>query len=146
MEIIEDPATGPDPLPDWRIPYLDYLVHGALLANRIEARCLTRQAKSFVLVDWELYKRSPTRILQRCIPTEQGRELLQDIHGGMCGHHAAPHTLIRNAFWQGFYWPTVIADATEVVRSYEGCQYYAWQSHLPSHALQMIPITWSFMV
>jgi hypothetical protein len=76
METVEDPAARPDPLPDWRIPYLDYLVHRALPANRTEARCLACRAKSFVLVDRQLYKQSPTRILQRCIPTEQARELL----------------------------------------------------------------------
>ncbi|XP_066354873.1 uncharacterized protein [Miscanthus floridulus] len=113
MEIVEDPAAEPDPLPDWRIPYLNYLVHRALPASRTEARRLTHRAKSFVLLDQELYKRSPTGILQRCIPTKQGRELLQDIHGGMCGHHAAPRTLVRNAFRQGFYWPTAVADAIE---------------------------------
>jgi hypothetical protein len=72
MEIVKDPAARPDPLLDWRILYLDYLVHGALPANRTKARCLAHRAKSFVLVDRELYKRSPTRILQRCNPIEQG--------------------------------------------------------------------------
>jgi hypothetical protein len=102
--------------------------------------------KSFVLLDRELYKRSPTRNLQRCIPTEQGRKLLWDIHGGVCSHHAAPRTLVRNAFWQGFNWATAVADATEVVCSCEGCQYYARQTHLPAQVLQMIPITWPFAV
>jgi hypothetical protein len=41
---------------------------------------------------------------------------------GVCGHHAAPRTLVGNAFRQGFYWPTtVLADANEVMRTYEGC-------------------------
>jgi hypothetical protein len=121
MEIDEDPDAGPDPLLDWRILYLNYLVHGILPSDRTEARRLTRCAKSFVLLERELYKRSPTGILQCRIPTEQGRKLLQDIHGGICGHHAAPCTLVGNVFWQGFYWPTTMADATKVVRSYEGC-------------------------
>jgi hypothetical protein len=98
MEIVEDPAVGPDPLPDWRILYLNYLIHGALPANRTEALRLMRRAKSFILVDRELYKQSPTEILQRCIPTGQGRELLQDIHRGVCGHHASPRTLVENTF------------------------------------------------
>jgi hypothetical protein len=33
-----------------------------------------------------------------------------------------------------------------VVRTCEGCQYYAQQTHLPAQELQMIPITWSFVV
>jgi hypothetical protein len=96
MQIEDDPATRLDPLPDSRIPYLDYLVRGVLLANKTEARCLACRAKSFVLLDRELYKRSPTGILHCYIPNEQGKRLLQDIHGGVCGHHAAPRIL-------GFY-------------------------------------------
>jgi hypothetical protein len=121
MQIDEDLDIGPDPLLDWRIPYLDCLVRGVLLSDKTEVRRLARHAKSFVLLDQELYKWSSTGILQRCIPTEQGRKLLQDIHGGICDHHTAPRTLIGNVFWQGFYWSTTMADATEVVRSCEGC-------------------------
>ena len=51
-----------------------------------------------------------------------------------------------NAFRQGFYWPTAVADATEIVRTCEGCQFYARQMHLPAHALQTIPVTWPFAV
>ena len=32
------------------------------------------------------------------------------------------------------------------MRTKEGCQYYARQTHLPAQALQTIPITWSFAV
>jgi transposase InsO family protein len=53
---------------------------------------------------------------------------------------------VGNAFRQGFYWPTAVADATRIVRSCQGCQFYARQTHLPAQALQTIPITWSFAV
>jgi hypothetical protein len=64
----------------------------------------------------------------------------------MCSHHAVPRTLVGNAFRQGFYWPTAVADANEVVRTCEGCQFYSHKTHLPAHALQTIPVTWSFAV
>jgi len=32
-----------------------------------------------------------------------------------------------------------VADAIKLVRSCHGCQFYAKQTHLPAHALQMIP-------
>jgi hypothetical protein len=51
-----------------------------------------------------------------------------------------------NVFRQGFYWPTVVVDASEVVRTCEGCQFYARKTNLPAHALQTIPITWPFAV
>jgi transposase InsO family protein len=65
---------------------------------------------------------------------------------GTCGHHTAPRALVGNAFRQGFYWPTAVADATRIVRSCQWCQFYARQTHLPAQALQTIPITWSFAV
>jgi transposase InsO family protein len=84
--------------------------------------------------------------LQRCVPIPEGKELIRDIHAGVCGHHAAPRTLVGNEFRQGFYWPTVVTDAIEFVLTCEGCQFYARKTHLPAHALQTIPITWPFAV
>ncbi|XP_034580837.1 uncharacterized protein [Setaria viridis] len=82
----------------------------------------------------------------RCIPIEQGKALIQDIHAGACDHHAMPRTLVGNTFRQGFYWPTAVADATHVVRTCKGCQFFVRQTHLPAQALQTIPITWPFTV
>jgi transposase InsO family protein len=94
----------------------------------------------------ELYKRTASGVLQRCVPIPQGRELLRDIHTGVCGHHAAPRTLVGNAFRQGFYWINTVVDASEIVRTCEGCQFYAHKSNLPAHVMQTIPVTWPFAV
>jgi hypothetical protein len=51
---------------------------------------------------------------------------------------------VGNAFRQGFYWPTVVVDANEIVCTCERCQFYARKTNLPTHALQIIPVTWSF--
>jgi hypothetical protein len=39
-----------------------------------------------------------------------------------------------------------VADATRIVRTCQGCQFYVRQTHLPAQALQTIPITWPFAV
>jgi hypothetical protein len=119
---------------------------GELPSDRSEARRIARMATSFTLVDGELYKCAASGVLQRCVPIPQGCELLRDIDAGICGHHAAPHTLVGNAFRQGFYWPTAVVDASEIVRTCEGCQLYARMSNLPVHVLQTIPVTWPFAV
>ena len=98
MELDEDPTIEPGPLANWRTPYLDYLLREALPTNKMEARRLTRRAKSFAIIDGEFYRQSHTGVLQRCIPIEQGKRLLSDIHSGVCGHHAVPRTLVRNTF------------------------------------------------
>jgi ribonuclease HI/transposase InsO family protein len=62
-----------------------------------------------------------------------------------CGH-VWPPPLVGNAFRKGFYWPTAVADANEVVRTCEGCQFYARKTNLLVHSLQTIPVTWPFAV
>jgi hypothetical protein len=87
---------------DWRDKYVAWMARGELPTDRAAARRIARMAKSFALVDGELYKRAASSILQRCVPIPEGRELLRDIHAGIYGHHAAPRTLVGNAFRQGF--------------------------------------------
>jgi ribonuclease HI len=131
---VEEERSGVTPNRNWQTPYLQYLHRGELPLDRAEARRLARRAKSFVLLGdgKELYHRSPSGILQRCISIAEGQELLREIHSGACGHHAAPRALVGNAFRQGFYWPTAVADAIRIVRTCEGCQFYARQTHLPA--------------
>jgi ribonuclease HI/transposase InsO family protein len=145
---VEEERNGVTPNRNWQTSYLQYLHRGELPLDRAEARRLARHAKSFVLLGdgKELYHRSPSGILQRCISIAKGQELLQEIHSGACGHHAAPRALVGNAFRQGFYWQTVVADATRIVRICQGCQFYTKQTRLPAQALQTIPITWPFAV
>jgi hypothetical protein len=83
---------------DWRDKYIAWMARGELPSDRATARHIARMAKSFALVDGELYKRAASGILQRCVPIPEGRELLRDIHAGICGNHAAPRTLVGNAF------------------------------------------------
>ena len=120
---------------DWCAQYLDWMIRGVLPSDRAQAWRIARWAMSFVLIDDKLYKRSPSGVLQRCIPIPEGKELIRDIHAGICCHDAAPRTLVGNTFRQGFYWPTAVADVTDVVRTCEGCQFYARKTHLPAHAL-----------
>jgi hypothetical protein len=122
--IDEAEAMETEPAPraeDWRTKYLAWIYRGELPPDQSEARRIARMVKSFTTIDSELYKRAASGVLQQCIPIPHSRELIRDIHAGVCGHHAEPRTLVGNAFRQGFYRPTVVADANEVVRTYEGC-------------------------
>jgi ribonuclease HI len=89
---VEEERSGFTHNRNWQTPYLQYLHRGELPLDRAEARRLARRAKSFILLGdgKELYHRSPSGILQRCISIAEGQELLQEIHSRACGHHAAP--------------------------------------------------------
>jgi hypothetical protein len=53
---------------DWRANYHAWMDRGKLPSDRSEARRIARMAKSFTLVDDELYKCAASGVLQRCIP------------------------------------------------------------------------------
>jgi hypothetical protein len=137
MEVTTSAADAAVINSDWRVPLLAYLLDKVLPTDRTEAQRMYRHAKTFLAIDGELYKRSPSGIgmLMKCILTQQGKELLLEIYPGIWGHHAAPQSLVSKAFHQGFYWPTALHDAEEVVRMCKGCQFYTRQTHLAAQAL-----------
>src|SRR6266699_2631752 len=132
--------------PEWTKPYLDYLSQGTLPEDKLLARQIQRRAKSYVILDGALHKRSTTGVFQKCISSLDGIEILREIHLGDCGHHAAPRSLVAKAFRQGFFWLFAKSDAEKLVKTCRGCQYYTRQPNAPAAELRTIPITWPFAV
>jgi hypothetical protein len=80
----------------------------------------------------------------KCVPRQEGKDILEEIHKGVCGNHTSSRTLVSKAFRRAFYWPTALGDAEELVRRCQGCQYFAKQQHVPAYKLVTIPPTWPF--
>jgi hypothetical protein len=80
----------------------------------------------------------------KCIHSATRRQLLDEIHAGQCGVHAASRTLVGKAFGSDFYWPTVKSDAAKLIHKCEASQFLSKQQHMPAQQLQTIPMTWSF--
>nr|CAH67815.1 OSIGBa0138H21-OSIGBa0138E01.6 [Oryza sativa] len=141
-------GVNPDPPRQvvWMTGIRAYLDGNTLPEDRAEAEKLACISKQYVLVEGALYRRAANGILLKCIPREQGIELITDAHQGECGAHSASRTLVGKAFWQGFYWPTALQDAQEWVQRCEACQFHAKQTHQPAQALQVIPLSWPFTV
>jgi hypothetical protein len=134
------------PVPEWAEQIMKFITEGSLPSDTTEARRIQRRAKAYTIINKELYKRSVTEVLQRCVEPAEGKEMLLEIHQGECGHHCSTRALVAKAFRHGFYWPTALADVEDIVRRCEGCQRFAKQTHVPASALKTIPITWPFAV
>ena len=72
----------------WTEPFLAYLIRKELPEDQNEARYIVRRSKAYKVHEGELYNKSTTGVLQRCISEEEGRNLLAEIHAGLGGHHA----------------------------------------------------------
>jgi ribonuclease HI len=155
---IPEPAprtTDPAPLPagqevmmidvDWRQPFIDYIREQKVPTDKNLAEQLICRAKSYVLVGDKLYRWDATSgVLMKCVPREEGKDILEEIHKGVCGNHASSRTLVIKAFRRAFYWPTALGDAEELVRRCQGFQYFTKQQHVPAYKLVTIPPTWPF--
>ena len=131
-------------VPSWVQPIRAYLTEGLLPKDEAMVRKIQRRSKSYTIVSTKTYKRSVTGVLQRCVEPAEGQEILLDIHQGECGHHVLSRALVAKAFRHGFYWPSALQDAEDIVRKCNGCQRYSKLTHLPQSALKTIPITWPF--
>ncbi|KAK1665080.1 hypothetical protein QYE76_053239 [Lolium multiflorum] len=118
-------------IPAWTQPFLDYLIDRKLPEDEVHARQIIRRARSYTIVDGQLYKRSANGVFLKCVSNQDGIEILREIHAGDCGHHAAPRSLIAKVFRLGFYWLTAKEDAEKLVKTCRGCQYYATQPNAP---------------
>jgi hypothetical protein len=80
----------------------------------------------------------------KCVMGEDSYDILREIHEGVCGNHAASRTLVGKAYRAGFWWPTAVSDAEDLVRRCQNCQFFGKQSHIPAHNLITIPRSWPF--
>jgi ribonuclease HI len=84
---------------DWRQPFIDYIREQKVPSDKNLTEQLIRRAKSYVLVRDKLYRRGATsRVLMKCVPREEGKDILEEIHKGVCGNHASFCTLVSKAF------------------------------------------------
>jgi hypothetical protein len=93
---------------DWRVAFIDYIQEQKLPPDidpkSVEATRILRRSKGYVLVRGTLYMRgSASGILMKCASTEESKEILQEIHEGVCGNHAASHILVGKVFRSSFY-------------------------------------------
>jgi ribonuclease HI len=130
---------------DWQQPFIDYIREQKVPTDKNLVEQIICRAKSYVLVGDKLYRQGATSgVLMKCIPQEEGKDILEEIHKGVCGNHASSRTLVSKAFRRAFYWPTTLGDAEELVRKCQGCQYFAKQQHVLAYKLVTIPSTWPF--
>ncbi|KAK1683076.1 hypothetical protein QYE76_043924 [Lolium multiflorum] len=100
--------------PSWVEPIKEFLINGTLPVDENESRRIQRRSKAYTIINGEVYKRSVTGVLQRCVEPEEGREMLEEIHRGECGHHASSRALVAKVFRHGFYWPTALDNAEDL--------------------------------
>ena len=122
----------------WMDPIWEYLLNGTLPSDLNEASKLRTRSARFALLQGTLYKQGFSTPLLKCIGKEDANYVLREVHEGVCDNHIGARTLARKILRQAYYWPTMLKEATELVRKCKICQEHAKISHLPFEPLTSI--------
>jgi hypothetical protein len=129
---------------DWRESIIRYIRNEEEPDDKAATELIARQSAHYTIIGGLLYRRSTGGVLMKSIHSAIRRQLLDEIHVGQWGIHAASRTLVGKAFRSGIYWSTANIDAAELVQKCEACQFLSKQQHLLGQQLQTIPVTWPF--
>ena len=124
--------------PSWMDPIWDYLVDGTVPIDPKEAFKLRTRSARFTIHQGTLYKRGFLTPILKCMGKEDVNYVLREVHEGICGSHIGARSLAAKTLRQGYYWPTILKDATELVKKCKICQKHAQIPHLPSEPLTSI--------
>ena len=128
----------------WMDPIWDYLIDGLLPDDPKEASKLRTRSVRFTIHKGSLYKRGFFTPILKCIAGKDADYVLREVHEGVCGNHIGAWALAGKALRQGYYWPTMLREATEIVRRCKVYQEHAKISHLPSEPLTSVTSPWPF--
>ena len=128
----------------WMDPIWDYLIEGLPPNDPKEASKLRTKAARFTVHRGSLYKRGFFTPILQCFAGKDADYVLREVHEGVYGNHIGARALAGKALRQGYYWPTMLKDETELVRKCKVCQEHAKVSHLPSELLTSVTSPWPF--
>uniref|UniRef100_A0A2N9G1W1 Uncharacterized protein n=1 Tax=Fagus sylvatica TaxID=28930 RepID=A0A2N9G1W1_FAGSY len=151
MEIQRRPSTEEEEtvnsvtaVTTWMSPLIRYLRGGTLPADRAEAHKLRIRASHFRLMGGILYKMGFSRPYLRCLSPDEANYVIREVHDGICGNHSGARSLAHKLTRAGYYWPSLLHDATQYVKTCDKCQRFANVPRVPPEEITPITSPWPF--
>ena len=130
--------------PSWMEPIWDYIIDGSLPDDPKETAKIRARSARFTNHKGSLYKRGFFTPILKCITGKDAEYVLREVHEGICGNHIGARALAGKVLRQGYYWPIILKDTTDLVKKCMICQEHAKISRLPSEPLTSITSPWPF--
>uniref|UniRef100_A0A2N9J3I5 Integrase catalytic domain-containing protein n=1 Tax=Fagus sylvatica TaxID=28930 RepID=A0A2N9J3I5_FAGSY len=128
----------------WMSPIVRYLKEGKLPTDKMEARKLRIRASHFQLLDGILYKMGFSRPHLRCLSPEEANYVIREVHEGICRNHSGARALAHKLTRAGYYWPSLLHDATQYVKTCDKCQRFANIARAPPEEITPMTSPWPF--
>ncbi|XP_016205400.1 uncharacterized protein LOC107645794 [Arachis ipaensis] len=127
--------TNINHLRDWRTPFLEYINAGIIPRDELNPQHFRRKASLYTNIEGELYRRGFSQPLLKCLNKDEAKEVMDEIHEGVCGNHIGGWALTAKIVRTGYYWPTMKRDCMKKVKTCDKCQKHAAISTKPAEAL-----------
>ncbi|KAL0378351.1 UNVERIFIED_CONTAM: hypothetical protein Sradi_3140600 [Sesamum radiatum] len=129
---IKGVSVGDNLTSTWMTPIVQFLMEGILLEDNKEAGKIKLRSARFVLIEGNLYKRGFSSPLLKCLNPDKAEYVLCEVHEGSCGNHSGARSLARKVLRLGYYWPTMVKDASSLVQKCSPCQRHTNYQHNPA--------------
>ncbi|XP_039054461.1 uncharacterized protein LOC120196812, partial [Hibiscus syriacus] len=130
----------------WYYDILQYIKNQSYPPNasEIDKRTLRRMVAGYFLDGEIIYRRSNDQMLLRCLNTSEARNVIKEVHSGICGTHANGLSMARKIMRYGYYWATMYTDCIHYAKKCHKCQIYADKIHVPPSHLHVMTAPWPF--
>uniref|UniRef100_A0A2N9IA87 Integrase catalytic domain-containing protein n=1 Tax=Fagus sylvatica TaxID=28930 RepID=A0A2N9IA87_FAGSY len=75
---------------------------------------------------------------------EEANYVIREVHEGICGNHSGARSLAHKLTRAGYYWPSLLHDATQYVKACDKCQRFANIPRAPPEEITPITSPWPF--
>ena len=102
------------------------------------------RAARYALINDVLYMWSFSGPYQRCVPPDEAKHIIEQVHEGIYGTHISERSPSHSIMTQGFYWPMMKQESELFVRNYDTYQKFDNIIHAPATSLHSVSSPWPF--
>ncbi|GJS67291.1 reverse transcriptase domain-containing protein [Tanacetum coccineum] len=106
---------------NWMTPIRKYLRSGTLPDDPQKERKLCIKALLYKMIEENLYRRLYLSPWLRCVGPRQAKNIIKEVHKGLCGMHSCLRSVVSKITRLGYYWPSMYKDAKELIQKCEAC-------------------------
>ncbi|KAK8924197.1 hypothetical protein KSP39_PZI019370 [Platanthera zijinensis] len=131
--------------PSWMDPFVTFLTTGEYPTG-MDGKKLKYKSAYYLMRDGQLYRKTLSGMLARCVGEREVPKILEEVHSGECGSHSGSRTLEGRIVRQGYFWPTLGLDAAKFTKECHKCQLFAPLQLQPAQRLRSITAPWPFAI
>ena len=79
-----------------------------------------------------------------CLDDDEAKNLMGEIHEGVCGAHQSAFKMKWMIRRNGYYWPTILEDCFKYFKGCQGCQKFGNVQRAPASPMNPIIKPWPF--